>query len=210
MVLFGLSLSSLSPSAHVMAIPAILWLSIALVGALTLTRIFDREREADTLRAMLVAPVERVAVYFGKAIVTFVVVLGCAVITVLGLVLLFPAAGVFFERPLATVALVALGAAAYAVVGTLFAAGLATSSGKNVILSIILYPLTTPVLLFGLVATRALLENHPAFIGYIQQLAAVVVILAVVSAWLFESVLVGVGDRRRRWAGSTNREVRGG
>jgi heme exporter protein B len=206
LVMFGLSFSTLGGEAQSLAVPGMLWLAVAFVGALTLTRIFDREREADTLRALLVAPVDRLAVFLGKAAVTLTILLGCCVIVVPALVFMFPAAAPLAERPLETAALVALGCIAYGSVGTLFAAGLATSSGKNVLLSVILYPLTTPALLFALVATRALLENHPGFPTYLGQLAAVDVVLVALSAWLFESVLVGVpqgprGRRQQRLAG---------
>lgn len=198
MVMFGLSFSTLGRHAQPMAIPGMLWLAVAFVGALTLTRIFDREREADTLRALLAAPVDRLAIYASKAIVTLLVLLGCAAILVPALALLFDAAIVFTQRPLATFALVALGCTAYASVGTLFAAGLSTSSGKNVLLSVILYPLTSPALIIALICTRALLDNHPDFDKYLAQLFALDVVLVAISAGLFESVLVGTSGAKAR------------
>jgi heme exporter protein B len=198
LVMFGLSFSALGRDAQVLAVPGMLWLTIAFVGALTLTRIFDRERESDTLRALLVAPVDRTAIYIAKAGVTLLVLLGCALLVVPGLTFLFPAAEPFAARPLPTAALVVLGCVSYAAVGTLFAAGLATSSGKNVLLSVILYPLTTPTLLFALVATRALLEGHEGLSTYLGQLAALDVVVVAVSAWLFESVLVGTARKPGR------------
>lgn len=198
LVMFGLSFSALGREAQVLAIPGVLWLAVAFIGALTLTRIFDREREADTLRALLVAPVERQAIYLGKALVTLMVLLGCMAVLVPGLLLLFPAAAPMATRPGATACLVVLGCIAYTSVGTLFAAGLASSGGKNVLLSVILYPLTTPALLVAVVATRALLEGHPAFPAYLKQLAAIDAVTMVLSIWLFESVLVGTGASARR------------
>ncbi len=191
MVMFGLSFAALPTSAQPLAIPGMLWLGVAFVGALTLTRIFDRERESDTLRALLNAPVERLAIYIAKAAVTLLVLLGCCCVLVPGLVVLFPVAQVLAERPWSTLALVTLGCVSYVAVGTLFAAGLATSSGKNVLLSVILYPLTSPALLWSLLATRALLEEHPDFPIYLTQLAALDVLLLALGGWLFESVLVG-------------------
>jgi heme exporter protein B len=201
LVMFSVSFSSLDKDAQTLAVPGMLWLTIAFVGALTLTRIFDRERESDTLRALLVAPVARTAIYFAKAAVTLLVLLGCGLIIVPALTLLFPAAAAFAEHPFETAALVALGSLSYAAIGTLFAAGLATSSGKNVLLSVILYPLTTPTLLMTLVATRALLEGHAGFPAYLAQLGIINTLTVVVAAWLFESVLVGtsrLGGRPRR------------
>jgi heme exporter protein B len=193
LVMFGLSFASLGRSVQPLAIPGMLWLAVAFVGALTLTRIFDREREADTLRALLVAPVERLAIYASKAAVTLLVLIGCCLLLVPGLAFLFPVARAFAERPGASAVLVVLGCTSYAAVGTLFAAGLCTSSGKNVLLSVILYPLTSPALMWALVCTRALLDGHPDLPTYLAQLAALDVLLVVLAGWLFESVLVGPG-----------------
>ena len=205
LVMFGLSFATLDLDAQAIAIPGMLWLGVAFVGALTLTRIFDREREADTLRALLCAPVDRLAIYIAKAGVTLLVLLGCCGILVPGLTLLFPGAAAFADHPAQTFALVVLGCLSYAAVGTLFAAGLATSSGKNVLLSVILYPLTSPALIFALVSTRALLERHPDFDKYLSQLAALDVLVLVLSGWLFESVLVGTSARRGAPTGGRRR-----
>jgi heme exporter protein B len=202
LVMFALAFAALPAATHVLAVPGMLWIGIAFVGALTLTRIFDREREADTLRAVLTWPVERVAIYFGKLLVALAVVVGCGVLLMPALVLLFPAARAFADRPLEALALLVLGSLAYCAVGTLFAAGLATASGKNVLLSVILYPLTSPALIFALVSTRALLENHPSFSTYLGQLAALDVVVVIVASWMFEPVLLGPG--------ATPEPVRGG
>lgn len=196
-VMLGLSFASLGEATHPLVVPGFVWLTVAFVGSLTLTRLFDREREADTLRALLVAPVERLSIYFAKASVTAAVVLGCALLLLPVLILMFPAAEAFARSPGSTLALVVAGTVGYAAVGTLFAAGLATSSGKNVLLAVILYPLTTPVLLFALVATRSLLDGHPGFPTYLGQLLALDVVLLIVGAWLFEPVLVGTAAPRR-------------
>ena len=198
LALFALSLGALPASAHVAAVPGALWLSVAFVGALTLTRVFDREREADTLRALLCAPVERLAIYFAKGALTLLVLAVAVLVLVPGLALLFPAASALLERPLMAAALVMLGCIGYVAVGALFASGLATSGGKNVLLALILYPLTTPVLMFNLVATRALLERHPDVGGYLGRLAALDLILVGVGAWLFEALLVGPARPRPR------------
>jgi heme exporter protein B len=194
---FGLSFAGLGDEVDRWAVPGMLWLCVAFVGALTLTRVFDREREADTLRALLTAPVDRLAIYLAKGAVTLAVLLGCCAVLVPGLMLLFPAASAFAAAPGATVVVLVLGCLGYVAVGTLFAAGLATSTGKNVLLSVILYPLTTPVLVFALLATRALLEGHADLGPHLGRLAALDVILLAVGAWLFESVIVGTGRVRR-------------
>lgn len=196
LIMFALAFDNLSETAQHKAVPGMVWLSVAFIGVLTLTRVFDRERESQTLGALLVAPTERLAIYLAKVVFTVLVLSLCAAIMVPGLVLIFPGAAGFAARPAATALLILLGLVAYAAIGTLFAAGLATSTGKNVLLSIILYPLTTPVLLFGLVATQRLLEGHPGLDRALAEMAGVDLILLAVGGFLFESVLVGTTRRR--------------
>jgi heme exporter protein B len=192
-VLFALAFFGLAAEVQRKAIPGMIWLCVAFVGALTLTRVFDREREASTLAALLAAPVDRLAIYFAKLIVTLVILLLCSGLAVPGFAVLFPDAGLLAADSLALIVLVTLGCLGYAAIGTLFAAGLASSSGKNVLLSVILYPLTTPVLLFALVATQRLLDGHAELWNTLAQLAALDLALIAVGAWLFEALLVGAG-----------------
>ena len=194
-VMFALAFFGLDADDQADAVPGMIWLCVAFVGALTLTRVFDRERESNTLAALLAAPVDRLAIYLSKLLVTLVVLLSCAALLVPGLGVLFPASSLLRADPLASAALIACGCLGYAAIGTLFAAGLATSAGKNVLLSVILYPLTTPILLYALVATQRLLQGHPQLWSTITQLAALDVALVGVGAWLFEVVLVGAARR---------------
>ena len=48
------------------AAAGILWIAIAFSGTLALGRAFERERQSETLRALMMAPVERPALYLGK------------------------------------------------------------------------------------------------------------------------------------------------
>src|SRR5689334_7190397 len=57
------------------AAPGMMWVAVAFAGTIGLGRAFDRERENDTMRALLLAPVPRLAVFLGKAIVIALFVL---------------------------------------------------------------------------------------------------------------------------------------
>ena len=50
------------------SVPGMLWVAIAFTGTIALGRAFDRERENDTMRALLLSPVPRLAVFLGKAV----------------------------------------------------------------------------------------------------------------------------------------------
>ncbi len=71
---------------------AILWIAIAFSGTLALGRIFERERQNDTLRALLLAPADRPALYTGK-------ILGLLLLLALVEVILVPLIGLLFGAP---------------------------------------------------------------------------------------------------------------
>src|SRR3954471_2913963 len=48
------------------AAAGILWIAIAFSGTLALGRAFERERQSETLRALMIAPIPRPALYLGK------------------------------------------------------------------------------------------------------------------------------------------------
>src|SRR5689334_4508916 len=73
------------------SVPGMLWTAIAFTGTIGLGRAFDRERENDTMRALLLAPVPRLAVFLGKTIGMVVLVLAVTVIVVPVLALLLDA-----------------------------------------------------------------------------------------------------------------------
>lgn len=203
LLMFLLAFSTLRPEAHRQAVPAFLWVALAMAGVLTLSRVFEREREADTLTALLAGPADAVAIYVAKVCATMLVLMLCALVLVPGLAVAFAGARPLVEQWPATIALVALGGLGYASVGTLFAGGLAMGRGKNVLLSLILYPLAMPVLLYALVATQRLIDAHPDFQQTLLQMAALDFVFVVVAAFLFESVLVGVRSRAHRPAKDT-------
>ncbi len=72
----------------------ILWISIAFAGTLALGRAFERERQSETLRALLMAPAARPAIYVGK-------LLGIVALLVAGEIALVPLVALLFQAPLA-------------------------------------------------------------------------------------------------------------
>jgi heme exporter protein B len=138
---------------------AILWIAVAFSGTLALGRTFDRERHNETLRALLLAPADRPAIYVGKlagmllllALVEFVLVL------LVGLLFQAPV----FAHALLLIALLVAGTLGFATVGTLFAAMLVRARTRDVLLPILLYPITVPVMIAGVRGTAALFQEVP-------------------------------------------------
>src|SRR3954470_1818947 len=137
------------------AAAGILWIAIAFSGTLALGRTFERERYGETLKALLLAPAPRPAIYFGKLLGIVVLMFATEILLVPMVAFLFSAP--FFERPLLLGALLVCGTTGYAAVGTLFAAMLVRARTRDVLLPILLYPITIPVIIAGVRGTAALL-----------------------------------------------------
>ena len=131
----------------------ILWIAIIFSGNLALGRTFERERYGETIRALLLVPAPRAAIYVGK-------LLGIVALLSLTELLLVPMVAFLFQAPLFSwpihlVALLALGTIGFSSVGTLFAAMLMRSRTRDVLLPILLYPVTVPVIIAGVLGTSA-------------------------------------------------------
>src|SRR6266571_36442 len=89
------------------AAAGILWIAIAFSGTLALGRTFERERYGETLRALLLAPAPRAAIYVGKLIGIVCLLLLTELLLVPLIALMFHAA--LFARPLLLAGLLAEG-----------------------------------------------------------------------------------------------------
>jgi heme exporter protein B len=168
----------------------ILWIAIVFAGNLALGRAFERERQAETLRALLLAPAPRPAVYLGKLFGIVVLLFGAEVILVPMISLLFQAR--LLAHPFWLAAILAAGTIGFCAVGTLFAAMLVRARSRDVLLPVLLYPITVPVIIAGVRGTAALLQ--PEFESGIVRfwfalLIAFDVVFVTLSLWTFESVM---------------------
>ena len=172
------------------AAAGILWIAIAFSGTLALGRTFERERYAETLRALLLAPASRAAIYVGKLLGIVLLLLIAELMLVPIVALLFSAP--LFARPLLLAGLLLAGTTGFAAVGTLFAAMLVRSRTRDVMLPILLYPITVPVIIAGVRGTAALLADKPddaTAMMWIALLLAFDVVFVTLALWTFEPLM---------------------
>jgi heme exporter protein B len=173
------------------AVPGMLWVSIAFAGTIGLGRAFDRERENDTMRALLLAPVPRLAVFLGKAAVIAVLVMIVAALCVPLLIIFLDAPLLAFPAELVLV--LVLGAIGFAVVGTVFAATLLKVRSRDVLLPVVLYPILVPMFVAGTRVTGEIVAAQPdldALWYWISFLGIYDAVFLVVSLWLFEALVI--------------------
>jgi len=135
----------------------VVWLAILFGAVLSLGRSWARERDGQALAGLLTSPLRPSALYAGK-------VLGlCAFLAVIELVV-FPTAALFFSIDLWEMGpgllLIAICATpGIATAGTLFGSMTVRTSARDLALSVVLFPLLSPVLVTAVAATRALLNG---------------------------------------------------
>jgi heme exporter protein B len=139
----------------------ILWVAVVFSGTLALGRAFERERHAETLRGLLVAPIERAAVYAGKLLALLILM------TIVEIVIV-PIVALFFHAPIGRApwllaGLLAAGTVGFATIGTLFAAMLVRAQSRDVLLPVVLYPVAVPVIVAGVQGTGAVFAAEPSF-----------------------------------------------
>jgi heme exporter protein B len=172
------------------ATAAILWITIAFAGTLALGRIFDRERQNETLRALLLAPASRAAIYVGKLVGVLTLLLLVEAIVVPLVMVLFGAT--LFRHPAFMLGILLAGSLGYSAVGTLFAAMLARSRSRAALLPVLLYPITVPVIIGGVRGTAALLQPEADLViarAWLTMLVAFDAVFITLCLWTFEPAM---------------------
>lgn len=141
------------------AAPGLLWLAIVFAGLLAVGRLHLVETEDGALEQLALYPIERRAIYAGKALA------GSGVMLVLGGVLL-PAVAILYGIDLTAAALpllatLVLGTVGFAAVGTLYAGLTVRMRAREVMLPLLMLPVVAPLLLAAVQATGAALAGDP-------------------------------------------------
>lgn len=168
----------------------ILWVAVVFSGTLALGRTFERERQSETLRALLLSPAERASVYYGKLLALVLLMIGVEAVLV-------PVVGLIFAAPIGRApwllaGLLASGTIGFAAVGTLFAAMLVRARSRDVLLPVVLYPIAVPVVIAGVRGTAAVFAIEPDYAGAHTWLAMLILFDAVfltLASWTFAPVM---------------------
>ena len=188
---FAFVVEGARPPAPVVA--GILWVAVVVSGTVALSRAFDREREGEAIRSLLLAPAPRGAVYIGKLAATVVLMLVTeTVLTGLCVVLFATRMDVLLLR---VVLLLALGTVGFAAAGCVFSAALLRARGRDALLATLLYPIVVPIVIAGARGTAQLLDlAAPDLEGadfWTQFLFALDILFVTAGLWAFGPVVGG-------------------
>ena len=162
----------------------VLWVTILLAAVLGVNRLFAAEREGRALDGILLAPIDRTAVYLAKAAALFLylVVLELVAVPAFALLLLGPDVDDAFPELVAILLLADLGLAG---VGALVSGLAAEARARDVVVPLLLLPLLVPVLIAAARASESFLTTHPGphhlakWLGFMGVYDTVFLLLAV-------------------------------
>lgn len=165
----------------------VLWVTFAFAGTLGLNRSMAMEKDRGCLDGLLLAPVDRSAIYFGKAI-------GNLIFMFIVELIVLPVYSILYNTNLFNPGLllvIVLGSVGYVAVGTLLASMAVQTRTRDILLPILLFPITIPIFVGAVKASTAFLQAVPMveIWPYLNLLIVYDVIFTAVAYMIFDFVV---------------------
>jgi heme exporter protein B len=165
----------------------VLWVTFTFAGTLGLNRSMAVEKDRGCLDGLLLAPVDRTAIYFGKTLANFIFMLLVALIVL-------PLYSVFYNQNLfipGLLLVIFLGSLGYVAVGTILASMAVQARTRDILLPILLFPVIIPVLVAAVKASSGFLQGSAMadIQSWLSLLIAYDVIFVAVSFMVFDYVV---------------------
>ena len=170
----------------------LLWIVFAFAGTLILNRSFARELPNDCLDALIAAPISGAALFLGKALANYVLLLAVELVSL-------PVFGIFYNVHWTNqwpelLLVLALGTWALTVIGTVFSALTVNIRLREVMLPMLTYPILVPALMAAMKLSMELISGNaigPETVTWLKMLIGFDVVYTAASLALVETVLVG-------------------
>jgi heme exporter protein B len=165
----------------------VLWVTFTFAGTLGLNRSMSVEKDRGCLDGLLLAPVDRIAIYFGKTLANFLFMLLVALIVL-------PVYSVLYGQNLFNFGLllvIFLGSLGYVAVGTLLSSMAVQTRTRDILLPILLFPIIIPVLVAAVKASSGYLQGLPVeeILPWLNLLFVYDVIFIAVAFMVFDYVV---------------------
>ena len=176
-----------TPQMVALVAPGILWVAFTFGGVLGLTRSFASEKESGGLHGLMLAPVGRDVIFFGK-------MLGNFLFMVVVEVIVFPIFAVMFDLSLVMPGLIPIALLAtlgIATVGTVFSAMAVNTRSREVMLPVLFFPVVVPVIIAAVEASGVVIRGDAGtdLTRWIPMLAVFDAVFLVVCPLAFSMVI---------------------
>jgi heme exporter protein B len=186
-VIFNFALNVTPETVDILA-PGILWVAFAFAGVLAMSRAFVIEKDQGSLEGLLLCPVSRDSLYFGKMLALFLFM------TVVEAVLL-PIFAVLFDFSafsFTLIGVILLATLGFATVGTLFSSIAVNTRSREIMLPVLFFPVITPVIIGAVETSTGAIGSSVNVIGvgrWLQLIAVFDAVFLVLCPWAFGLVM---------------------
>jgi heme exporter protein B len=177
----------LEPKLRLVVTPGILWVTFIFAGTIGLNRSLAVEKDRGSFDGLLLAPVDRSVILFGK-------MAGNLIFMFLLEILILPVYSLLYNVNLfqpGLLLVIFLGSVGYISVGTLLSSMSMQTKTRDMLLPIILFPVTIPILLAAVKASNGYLQNlgNASITPWINLLVVYDVIFLAVSYMVFDTIV---------------------
>lgn len=165
--------------------PGIFWTAILFAGMLGFSRVVTREQEQRTIDGLLLAPIDRAAIYLAKLGLSFCTMAVLEVVVI-------PGFGLLYNQSVLQPRLwlgVLVGTLAFAIIGTLFAGITAHARAREALLPVLLLPTAVPVIIGATAMMSAALTGASSGVPWLGLLVVFCVVYLAAAVMLAPSVL---------------------
>ena len=187
MVLFNFALNVTPETVDILA-PGILWVSFVFAGVLAMSRSFIVEKDRGTLDALLLCPVSRDTLYFGKMLALFLFMIVVEAILLPIFAVLFDFSAFSFTL----VGVILLATLGFATLGALFSSMAVNTRSREIMLPILFFPVVAPVIIGAVETTNSAIGSNAMIIGegrWLQLIAVFDAVFLVLCPWAFGLVM---------------------
>lgn len=165
----------------------VIWVTLIFAGTIGLNRSMAVEKDRGCLDGLLLAPVDRTAIYFGKSIANWFFMLVVAVI-------ILPVYSLLYNTNVISpglILVILLGSEGYVAVGTLLSSMTVQARTRDILLPILLFPVIIPILIASVKASNGFLGGLPfsELSTWIYLLISYDVIFTSVAYMVFDAVV---------------------
>jgi len=186
LVIFNFAFGTRADETELVA-PGILWVALTFGGVIGFNRIFAVEKENSRLEGLMLCPMDRAVIYWGKLAGSFTFMLAVAIVITPIFLALFNLP-LFLPRLALIIVLAIMG---FAAVGTLFSAVAINTRARDIMLPILFLPVVVPVIVAAVKSTTSVLAGKPwgDMLTWLQIMIAFDIIYLVIATLVFEFVV---------------------
>ena len=184
LVVFNFAITP-TPQTVTLIAPGVLWIAFLFGGVLGLNRSFALEKDGGNIHGLMMAPVGRDVIFFGKMLGNFLFMMVVEL-------LIFPVFAVMYNFSLLMPGLIpiaVLTTLAVATVGTVFSAMAVNTRSREIMLPVLFFPVVVPAIVAAVEASASVIQGDASFTRWLPFLAVFDAIFLVVSPVLFQFVI---------------------